>query len=69
MGNAPCGHWEDSEGLPHFINKAQLIKGAIYLAEGSQYYDHAWLCREEVLERVQEPSLRNLFDRLLPRLV
>lgn len=69
MGHAPCGHWEDAQGLPHFINKAQLIKGDVSLYEDSQYHDHAWLCREEVLERVQEPGLRNLFEKLLPKRV
>jgi hypothetical protein len=69
VGNAPCGHWEDASGLPHFINKAQLIKGDVALTEDPKYYDHAWLCREEVLEKVQEPGLKFLFEKLLPRLV
>ena len=64
IGHAPCAHYTVSGG-DCFIHKAQIIDGSIYLAENSDYEDFAWLCREEVLERI-EPITHELFAQLLP---
>ena len=66
LGECPCGHWESS-GKTTFVNKAQLIKGKVALSPHSSYSDYAWLSREEVLEKVTDDKLKQLFDSLLPR--
>lgn len=64
IGHAPCAHYKSDRDLC-FINKAQLIDGGLRLAETSKYEDFAWLCREEILERV-DGNISALFSKLLP---
>ena len=65
VGHAPCAHHAIS-GQPCFINKAQLIEGSLELQPGSVYTDYAWLCREELLERIVNEQTREMFSSLLP---
>ena len=68
LGNAPCGHWQ-APGATTFIHKAQLIKGEVAaLLPATGVYDYAWLCREEILDTVDDVALRELFEKLLPKL-
>ena len=66
IGNAPCAYLP-GESRTLFFHKAQLIKGGVALVPGTEYTDHAWLSREEILETVEDRGLRQLFDWLLPK--